>query len=286
VVVVKINEAFGQISTVILPLIQRYRGELGNLEITTKDDRTLLTRADLDVQRRIVEVIRDFDNGARIIAEEDTEIGQGRGTPYTWIVDPIDGTAEFVSSDGREFCTAICVLEEGTPRAALIIMPELGTGRHPLKISASSASGEIFLNDQPAPLAPTQGSTVFRISATRSRNTVPRPFEQILTSRGCTLKTRTTSQTIDLARVALDLSPLTEDKLDSFDLFYREDQKLWDGAPGILLNRIAGRIAVGVGGNQVDCFSPQFLDLPVPVLPKILVGTAKAVSMFRSFCDL
>jgi fructose-1,6-bisphosphatase/inositol monophosphatase family enzyme len=49
--------------------------------------------------------------------------------------------------------------------------------------------------------------------------------------------------------------------LPSFDVFYRQNQKIWDGVAGMCLARAAGKLVYGESGNirdQVD------LDLTVP----------------------
>jgi len=68
-----------------------------DLEVTTKPDRTPVTDADRAVER----VIRDGLAAARpedgILGEEyGTAAGTGEGAHRQWIIDPIDGTANFL----------------------------------------------------------------------------------------------------------------------------------------------------------------------------------------------
>ena len=280
-IIMDIKRIFRDITNVTLPIIRKYREEIQNLEVREKEDHTLLTEADILVQKAILEVIQSYDPNCRFIAEENVELNTSNSSgERTWVVDPIDGTKEFVSPEGKEFCIAICVLRERTPIGAMVLLPELGHNAKPVLIEATSDFPQIFLNGTPIPIPSPENNIPKKISATRSRGTEPRFFESRLITNGCILKTRTTSQTIDLLRVAMDLSAWTEPSLDSFDLFYRQKQKLWDGAPGIFLNHIAGRVAVDEKGQNIMPFSKDLLDQSIPILPVTIVGTQKYIKWF------
>jgi 3'(2'), 5'-bisphosphate nucleotidase len=108
----------------IIALVGSYRSELSSLVVSTKSDNTLLTEADLAVQNLIVQRIREFDADSVIIAEEDGVTGNGSrvtGAAGVWIIDPIDGTSQFVNANAVEFCTAVARYEGGLPVAALIV---------------------------------------------------------------------------------------------------------------------------------------------------------------------
>ena len=233
------------------------------------------------MQKAILEVIQSYDQNCRFIAEENVELDTSNSSgERTWIVDPIDGTKEFVSPEGKEFCIAICVLRERTPIGAMVLLPELGQEGKPVLIEATPDLPQIFLNGTPISIPSSENDVPKKISATRSRGTEPRSFESCLKTYGCILKTRTTSQTIDLLRVAIDLSAWTDPPLDSFDLFYRQKQKLWDGAPGIFLNLIAGRVAVDEKGRNLMPFSKDLLDQSTPILPVTIVGRQRYIKWF------
>lgn len=280
-IIMDIKTIFRDITNVTLPIIRKYREEIQNIEVIEKKDHTLLTEADILVQKAILEVIQSYDQNCQFIAEENVGLDTSNSSGVcTWIVDPIDGTKEFVAPEGKEFCTAICVLREGTPIGAMVLLPELGHKGKPVLIEATSDFPKIFLNGTPIPIPSPENDIPKKISATRSRGTEPRSFESRLITKGCTLKTRTTSQTIDLLRVAIDLSAWTEPSLDSFDLFYRQKQKLWDGAPGIFLNHMAGRVAVDEKGQNILPFSKELLDQSAPILPVTIVGAQKYITWF------
>ena len=110
-------------------------------------------------------------------------------------------------------------------------------------------------------------------SVTRSSGTQPRGYEEVLVSQGYQLKTRTTSQTLDMVRTCVDLAPFTEPALESFGLFYRERQKVWDGAAGICLARAAGGLFVGDGTGKERATVDIALDVAEPQFDSMLIAS-------------
>ncbi|QBS40349.1 inositol monophosphatase family protein [Nocardia sp. CS682] len=262
----------------LLPLLRRYRRNLASMQVGTKADDTLLSEADLAAQTTIIETIGRHFPGSRFVAEEDEAELPSSGEP-TWIIDPIDGTSEFITPGGREFCSVVCLLEAGVPTAAYVLAPELGVDREPISIHWS---GAVMVNGTTAePVGPTK--TPRRASVTRSKNTVARKFEADLADIGCVMKTRTTSQTLDMVRTCIDLSAWSQAPEHQFDLFYRPDQKVWDGAAGIGLVTAMGRTATDGHGLSPLPLDEQFLNQREPTFSETIAGDSDCV---RWFADL
>ncbi|MFI6045636.1 inositol monophosphatase family protein [Nocardia sp. NPDC051321] len=258
----------------LLPLLRRYRRNLASLQIDTKPDNTLLSEADLATQTAIIETIGRHFPGSRFVAEEDEAELPSSGEP-TWIIDPIDGTSEFVATDGREFCSVVCLLKDGRPSAAYVLAPELGVDRAPITIHWSA---EVTVNGQTAePLSPSTSPR--RASVTRSKDAAARKFEIDLADIGCIMKTRTTSQTLDMVRTCIDLSAWTQAPEVQFDLFYRPNQKVWDGAAGIGLATAMGRTATDGRGISPLPLGQDFLNQREPVFPETIVGDPDCVRL-------
>ncbi|MEV6554818.1 inositol monophosphatase family protein [Nocardia sp. NPDC051756] len=259
----------------LLPLLRRYRRNLASLQVDTKADNTLLSEADLATQTAIIETIGRHFPGSRFVAEEDEAELPGSGEP-TWIIDPIDGTSEFVTASGREFCSVVCLLEHGVPSAAYVLAPELGVDRSPITIHWS---GEVTVNGHTAePISPTTSPR--RASVTRSKNSTARKFEIDLADAGCLMKTRTTSQTLDMVRTCIDLSAWTQAPESQFDLFYRPNQKVWDGAAGIGLTAAMGRTATDGRGISPLPLAQEFLNQREPIFPETIAGDPDCVRWF------
>ncbi|MFG1795433.1 inositol monophosphatase family protein [Nocardia sp. NPDC049149] len=259
----------------LLPLLRRYRGSLASLQVDKKPDDTLLSEADLAVQALILETIERHAPGSRFVAEEDAAGLPSSGEP-TWVIDPIDGTSEFVSPGGREFCSVVCLLDAGVPVAGYVLAPELGADRTPISIHWSA---EVTANGRPA--APLPGAvTPRRASVTRSKNSAARSFETDLAALGCETKIRTTSQTLDMVRTCIDLSELTHAPDQQFDLFYRTDQKVWDGVAGIGLAMAMGRTAADGHGKSPLPLDEGFLDRREPTFAETVAGDPDCVRWF------
>jgi histidinol-phosphatase len=95
----------------------------GELTITAKHDRTLVTQADTEVETRLRERIAAEYPHHGILGEEfGTEPGDGE---TRWIIDPIDGTHNFVRGIPI-WASLLAVEREGELVAALVSAPTLG----------------------------------------------------------------------------------------------------------------------------------------------------------------
>jgi 3'(2'), 5'-bisphosphate nucleotidase len=249
----RVGALWDELERSVVPLMTTFRSRISELEVVTKPDRTLLSEADIAVQEHIVARINDLDPGASIVAEEDDDAGpRSQDGKYTWIVDPIDGTAEFVRPERTEFCSVVCLLEDRRPVAALVVAPEIGHGRSPVVVRVESPDLPIEVNSTSVPREPASSA---HVSMTRSSSSAPRRWETRLADSGFILKIRTTSQTLDMVRTAVDLSRLTDPPMAPFAAFFRERQKVWDGAAGMCLAQHQGlRVcdAAGVDRDVVD----------------------------------
>lgn len=273
------SELWSTLETRLNPLFAQYRSRIADLPVAVKSDRTLLTEADIAVEALIVRAIREIDPEAVIIAEEDNQAGvradvlgaDGR----IWVIDPIDGTAEFVRADRNQFCSVVCLLEEWRPVSAFVLAPELGAGAAPVIITVNSDTKSILVNGRAAKI---NDSACSRLSVTRSGG-LGEDFDGQLVERGYELKTKTSSQTLDMVRTAISLSDLTSPELSSFDLFWRRKQKVWDGLAGMCLGQAAGLRVAGVDGKGPD-LSSGMLGMPTPTFDSTIMGKPEVVSWF------
>lgn len=95
----------------------------GSLNVELKNDRSEVSEADLATQRAVVAEIRNARPNDEFFAEEaDDELARIEVDPatasgVTWIIDPIDGTRNFVR-EIRSFACAIAAMKDGRPIAA------------------------------------------------------------------------------------------------------------------------------------------------------------------------
>jgi 3'(2'), 5'-bisphosphate nucleotidase len=87
-----------------------------------------VTAADRAAHDLIVEALREWDPVTPVISEESpTAAYEERcGWDRFWLVDPLDGTKEFLAGNG-EFTVNIALIERGEPVMGVIVAPALGT---------------------------------------------------------------------------------------------------------------------------------------------------------------
>lgn len=95
------------------------------LNIMTKEDKTPVTEVDLGISTRVLTLIKRLFPEAAIITEEEiTE--KKEDAPYTFVLDPIDGTDVF-SQGLPSFCIALGILDPRfEPVGAMIYAPRFG----------------------------------------------------------------------------------------------------------------------------------------------------------------
>jgi 3'(2'), 5'-bisphosphate nucleotidase len=96
--------------------------ESNDFQVTSKDDDSPLTLAD----RRAHSVISDLlkETMLPVLSEEGKHIGYElrKDRDYFWLVDPLDGTKEFIKRNG-EFTVNIALIKKDTPIAGVIYVP-------------------------------------------------------------------------------------------------------------------------------------------------------------------
>ena len=133
----------------------------GEFDVELKGDNSPLTSADRASHQVIVEGLQEATPDIPILSEE------GRAIPYPeraawsrfWLVDPIDGTKEFIKRNG-EFTVNIALVEDGRVIAGVVYVPaqetmylgRLGAGawkiegnQEPVKIAVRAADESLGL---------------------------------------------------------------------------------------------------------------------------------------------
>ena len=95
------------------------------LKVEIKDDKSPVSNADLKVNELITEKIKEITPSIPIISEETVDLNIKNTAKIFWLIDPIDGTKEYIAGK-----------DEYTLNAALVIdtVPILGLVGAPKKI--------------------------------------------------------------------------------------------------------------------------------------------------------
>jgi 3'(2'), 5'-bisphosphate nucleotidase len=103
-------------------IMEVYRTDFG---VSGKADASPVTEADLRAEKLILDGLRRLTPQLPIVAEEAVAAGHvpSVGSRF-WLVDPLDGTKEFISRNG-EFTVNIALVEEGVPALGVVLAPAL-----------------------------------------------------------------------------------------------------------------------------------------------------------------
>ncbi len=106
-----------EFATEAATLVRRIRAD--GFDVATKADRTLVTTADNEVNRRFIEqvALRFPDDG--VLGEEASRL---TGGPRTWLIDPIDGTQQFVLGI-PVFMVSVALVVDGRPVVGVATNP-------------------------------------------------------------------------------------------------------------------------------------------------------------------
>lgn len=103
-------------------ILDIYRTDFG---VAGKSDGSPVTEADARAEAVILAGLQQFTPHIPVVAEEAVSAGQvpETGTEF-WLVDPLDGTREFVSRNG-EFTVNIALVRDGVPVLGVVFAPAI-----------------------------------------------------------------------------------------------------------------------------------------------------------------
>jgi myo-inositol-1(or 4)-monophosphatase len=224
---------------------QVIRGCYGRLtQISRKGAIDLVTEADVNSEKIIIETIRSIFPDHAILAEESGRIsGQER---FQWVIDPLDGTINFVHQVGI-FCVSIAFMLDGEPTVGVVLNPLTGelftavagkgaelNGR-PIRVS----DADVLLGSLLVTGFPYDHHTIFDDVMTRIANCLK-------ASRGLR---RLGSAALDLCFVACG----------RFDGFWEQNLKPWDTAAGVIIAREAGASVTDFSNSRFMIDQKQIL---------------------------
>jgi len=98
----------------------------GDYEVAIKGDHTPVTTADMAAHDIIVEGLAELEPRLPVLSEESDEIpfSERHGWASHWLVDPLDGTREFLRGNG-EFTVNIALVSGHCPLLGVVVAPVL-----------------------------------------------------------------------------------------------------------------------------------------------------------------
>ena len=203
----------------------------GGYEIGSKGKDNPVTQADLEADRALKKLLHDPFPGYGWLSEETADSEARLECRRVWIVDPLDGTKEFIKGI-PEFCVAVALVEEGEP--------VLGVTYNPItrEMFWSARGMGCHLNSSPARVTRTRA--LHRAKVLASRSETARGEWEVFHGR---LKVSPTGS------VAYKLALVAAGKGDA--TFTRSPKSEWDIASGAALLAEAGGTMTDIHGAPI-----------------------------------
>ena len=187
-------------------------GELEKLQVSKKGPKDFVTNSDIRVEKIIIEELKKARPNYSVISEESGS-ERNKDDTYTWIIDPIDGTVNFLHGIPH-FAISIALQFEKEIISGLIFDPIKN------ELFYAEKNSGAFFNNQ-------------RIRVSKKNN-----INDCLFALG---KMKNTSDLIyrRSGSAALDMAYVAAGRYDGY---YQDNLNLWDIAAGIILVKEAGGI--------------------------------------------
>ncbi|HEX3486319.1 MAG TPA: inositol monophosphatase family protein [Micropepsaceae bacterium] len=211
-------------------------GELENLQISRKGPADFVSNADSRTERVLIEELTRARPGYGFLVEE-SGIIEGRDKTHRFIIDPIDGTTNFLHGI-PQFCMSIALEREGAIVSGLVFNPVTD------EMYVAEKGHGAFLNDRRLRVAARQNLPDILVASGA-------PFlgkdgrDQFLTELDAVVAS--TAGMRRFGSAALDLAWVASGR---FDAFWERNLKPWDIAAGLLLVREAGGVVSDLDGRD------------------------------------
>ena len=193
-------------------------GEIEKLQVSKKGPADFVTNSDLKAEKIILEELIKARPNYSIISEENG-IKNNKDKNNTWIIDPIDGTVNFLHGIPH-FAISIALKSKNEIVSGLIFDPIKNE-----MFFAEKNNGAFFNNHRIKVSKKNQINNCLFVTGGKIKNELDLPFRK----SGCAA--------LDMAYVAAG----------RYDGYFQHDLNLWDIAAGIILIKEAGGIL-----NEID----------------------------------
>ena len=198
-------------------------GEIENLQVSKKGPTDFVTNSDFKVEKIIIEELEKARPTYSFISEE-KGIKNNKDNNNTWIIDPIDGTVNFLHGVPH-FAISIALKSNNEIISGLIFDPIKN------EIFFAEKNNGAFFNNQ-------------RIRVSNKNN-----IQDCLFAVGGKLESELGFTSRKTGCAALDLAYVASGR---FDGYFQKDLNLWDIAAGIVLVKEAGGIINDINLNNIE----------------------------------
>ena len=214
----------------------------GRVQAREKAPGDLVTDADLDSQRAILDVLRAGFPDHTFLAEEEG-VAPDPSADYRWIVDPLDGTINFAHGLPI-WCVSIGLERRGELVAGLIHEPLTGRYHAACRGLGASIDGK-----------PTHVSTSASLRTSLIACGMPVAFAADA-DRQLAMYGRMSTGTHSVRRTGSSAWNLAMVAAGAIDACYATGILPWDAAAGVALVREAGGVVTSIDGSPYDLYGP------------------------------
>jgi myo-inositol-1(or 4)-monophosphatase len=211
-------------------------GEVENLQVSLKGPGNFVSAADRKAEQTIVAELTRARPGYCFLTEE-TGVIEGTDKTNRWIVDPLDGTTNFLHGIPL-FAVSIALEREGQLFAGVIYNPILN------ELYVAERGQSAFLNDRRLRVA-SRRKLADAVIATGMPNVGGEGHEMCLAELRGLMKT--TAGIRRNGSAAMDLAWVASGRLDGY---WQHGLSPWDTAAGIVILREAGGLISGATGRE------------------------------------
>jgi myo-inositol-1(or 4)-monophosphatase len=245
-------------------IINRAALDRTQLEIRSKRANDFVTQVDKAAEAAIIEVIRQAFPDHAILAEESGALDGKRGAPgaqpdYRWIIDPLDGTTNFIHGF-PQYCVSIALQHRGATAHGVIYDPSKN------ELFTASKGRGAFLDDR-------------RIRVTKCASLKEAligtgfPFKEMsrldLYFKQLRELMKTSAGVRRAGAAALDLAYVAAGRLDGF---WEMGLSAWDMAAGALMVQEAGGLVGDLAGEANYLESGDIAAATPKVFPPLLAA--------------
>lgn len=213
------------------------------LEHEEKEDKSFVTKADMEADQIIIDLIKENFPTHQILTEENGTIGED--DEYLWVIDPLDGTLNFTRGIPL-FSTSIAVVKNNEPIFAVVFNPITNS-----LFTAEKGKGA-FWNGEKMHVSDIDSIEKSIVSMGRARDLEAKEKTLSLYNK---FYTSLKSQRV-LGSAALELAWVASGRLEGF---VSVGLKRWDCFAGILLVAEAGGLVTDFSGKMWTADATHFV---------------------------
>jgi myo-inositol-1(or 4)-monophosphatase len=204
----------------------------------------LVTEWDFKSQETVLAILKlHFPDADYLVEESGSE---RRPSPYCWVLDPLDGTTNFVHGFPF-FCVSLALNYEKVPLLGIIYNPELGETYWAIKGQGAFFNGRPMRVSSSTKVSESLLATGFPYNIKKTHGPILKRLERVI---------RKAQGIRRPGSAALDLSWVAKGVLDGF---WEEYLKPWDTAAGLLLVEEAGGRVSDFSGRPFDPRNKQIV---------------------------